>query len=284
MAPRSLLTRIRVAWVFVADAVRLALRTPGTRQKLRILGLAARSFLSVASRQPGLLGRIFRAPPLREYELRPGPDAPVLRLRSNDMVVMEVYGGRPYELDYSPIGPVRSVLDIGANVGAASAFLAARFPEAKIVAVEPNPFTFELLEENLRRVAPGGIAINAAIVPSPGRYRLEAGTSPSNDKVIPADGASADGRLGTLTMNELLDKHLHDGVDLVKLDIEGGERALLERAVEWAPRVGALVAETHEPLTPERATELLMDAGFEPLPLPDRIATRDIVFCRRRRG
>src|SRR5262245_21117004 len=108
MAPRSLFTRIRIAWAFVSDSIRLAWRTPGLREKWQILGLAARSFLSVAARQPGLLGRVFSAPSLREYELRPGPNAPLLRVRSNDMVVMEVYGGRPYELDYEPIGKVRT--------------------------------------------------------------------------------------------------------------------------------------------------------------------------------
>lgn len=264
----------------MVDALVLALRAPGMRERGRVLGLAVRAFLTVASRQPGLLGRLFRAPKLREYELRPAPDAPVLRLRSNDMVVMEVYGGRPYELDYEPLGEVDSILDVGANVGTASAFLATRFSGARIVAVEPNPFTFELLRENLRRAAPEGIAVNAAVVARPGSYQLEPGTSPSNDQVV-ATPARGEGDLEALTVDELLDRYLPGGVDLMKVDIEGGEHELFEGVAEWAPRVRAIVAEVHAPLTTERACELLRAGGFEPLPVAPGRARRELVFCLR---
>jgi len=278
MAPHSIGIRIRLGLIAIADSLRLARAIRG-RERVRMLRAAARAFATIASRQP-LVGRILPTPRTREYELRPEPGAPSLRLRTNDMVVMEVYGGRPYELDYSPLERVRSILDLGANAGVASAFLAARFPDARIVAVEPSPATFDLLTENLRRISAGAVAVRAAVVSTPGVYRLEPGAAPANDRIVVGDAADSD-RFEALTLTELIDRHLPDGVDLMKVDIEGGEGGLFETVGEWGHRVRAVVAETHAPLTARAAEEKLRSAGFERLPVPSRRAHRDIVFCAR---
>ncbi len=282
MTPHSASTRLRLAMLAAVDSVLLARRMAGWRERLRMLRMAALAFLTIASRQP-FVGRVVPTPRTREYELQPGPGAPVLRLRTNDLVATEVYGGRPYALDYSPLGAVQTVLDLGANAGVASAFLSARFPDARIVAVEPSPATFELLAENLGRISPGSVAVRAAVVSRAGRYRLERGTAPANDRVVAAESAPASGteELDALTLTELLDRHLPRGVDLMKVDIEGGERELFETAAEWAPRVRAIVAEVHAPLTREVAQRELRSAGYEALPVPHRRAQREIVFCAR---
>ncbi|MEA3059813.1 MAG: hypothetical protein QOE50_1225, partial [Sphingomonadales bacterium] len=265
------------------DTLRLATRSPGARERLRMLRLAARAFLTVASRQPGPLGKLIPTPAVRQRELQPERGAPTLLVRTDDMVLMEVYGGRPYDLDYGPIGEVSSILDLGANAGMASAFLGRRFPGAKIVAVEPNPSTFELLTQNLRRIATDAIAVNAAIVPAGGSYRIEPGSSPSNAQVVSeVDEIDRSGGFETLTLGELIDRYLPtEGVDLMKVDIEGGERELFERVSEWAPRVKAIVAETHLPLTSRGAYALLAGGGFKPLPVPGGQGPSPIIFCMR---
>lgn len=248
-----------------------------------MVGLTSRAFLRVASRQPGIVGRLIPSPKLRSYELRPEAGMPALQLRSDDLVCMEVFGGQPYELNYSPIEPVSTILDLGANVGAAAAFLSRRFPEAALVAVEPSPATYEALCENLRRAVPGGRALRAAVVPRAGTYRIEPGRSPSGDQVVATD-AGEDGQpaeFETLTIGQLLDREMPGGVDLMKVDIEGGEADLFAAVVDWGPRVRALVAEVHPPLSTERAYELLAAGGFEPLPLPVGSAWEQIVFAIR---
>lgn len=45
---------------------------------------------------------------------------------------------------------VRTIIDIGANCGFFSVFARSLFPNARIIAVEPSPIAFELLEQNTK--------------------------------------------------------------------------------------------------------------------------------------
>ena len=52
---------------------------------------------------------------------------------------------------------VELIIDCGANVGYSSAYFLSRFPNSRIVAVEPDPENFEMLSRNL---APYGRRVN----------------------------------------------------------------------------------------------------------------------------
>jgi hypothetical protein len=84
-----------------------------------------------------------------------------------------------------------------------------------------------------------------------------------------------------MTVAELLDAAGFERADFVKVDIQGGEADLFEHAQDWAPRVGALVAEVHSPLTVEVAAERLAAHGYERLPLPSGRLFDDMLYVRR---
>jgi FkbM family methyltransferase len=79
-------------------------------------------------------------------------------------VAKEVLSGK----SYPPIPKFHPqlIFDIGANVGAALVFFKANYPEAAIVAFEPHPASFKLLEQNasglpgvtIRRVAVSNVS------------------------------------------------------------------------------------------------------------------------------
>lgn len=46
----------------------------------------------------------------------------------------------------------RAILDVGANQGITAGYFRLLFPQAKIVAVEPDPATFPIIEENAKRM------------------------------------------------------------------------------------------------------------------------------------
>jgi len=62
-------------------------------------------------------------------------------LAMRDVLLNEEYA---VELDRPP----KVIVDAGANVGLASIFFSALWPEARIVAVEADPSTFRRLKEN----------------------------------------------------------------------------------------------------------------------------------------
>jgi FkbM family methyltransferase len=57
------------------------------------------------------------------------------------------------EEEYSPLLDLKDVglaIDCGANVGYSSAYFLSRFPDCRVIAVEPDPDNFAMLEQNLR--------------------------------------------------------------------------------------------------------------------------------------
>ena len=94
-----------------------------------------------------------------------------LRARSSDLdVLMKVFADRECEL-LSRQKP-RSILDGGANVGFAAVYYAELYPEATVVAVEPDRDNFAILQKNTAGYA--SIAVfEAAIWSSDTQVELE---------------------------------------------------------------------------------------------------------------
>jgi FkbM family methyltransferase len=228
--------------------------------------------------QAGLRARLGRVVPMGRVRLLDVEIDGVasLRLRSNDVVVFEVLGCEAYGVDLSLLDGVETVLDAGANVGLATVYLSTRLPGARFCCVEPAPETFALLEENLRRNVPNAQALNAALTGERGRVAVEKGENAG----LTITHLDARGAVEGLTIADALDRAGFARADLLKLDIQGGEADLLQGSSEWAPRVRALIAEIHAPLTVDDAAAALAPYGFAPLPLPGGRLFDDMLYAR----
>ena len=80
----------------------------------------------------------------------PGAGAPVtLRARTSDIPAFEdtfIFGHYGIEFDRDP----EVIVDAGAHIGLVSALFATRYPDAKIIAIEPEPGNFEILSKNVK--------------------------------------------------------------------------------------------------------------------------------------
>ena len=258
----------------------LALVRRGARWRDR---LALGRILARLHLQAGLAARLGRPLPMgrvREVDVEIGGLAS-LRLRTNDVPVFEVLGCDAYGVDLARLGPVRTVLDLGANVGLATVYLARQLPGARFCCVEPSSRSLPFLRENLRRNVPSSMAIRAAAVGEAGPRGVDEGAYGGLTRVTGAgEGEEVDG----MTVVELLDAAGFAVADLAKIDIQGGEAALFEHADDWAPRVRALIAEVHAPLTVTAAAAGLAQHGYDPLPLPVGRLYDDMLYVRRGQG
>lgn len=203
-----------------------------------------------------------------------------LRVRADDFVLFEILGFGGYDVDYAPLGRVDTVLDVGANIGLAALYLASKFPDAAFLCVEPSRPSHALLTENLARNAIRAQAIRAAATSEPTRVRVAEGLHPGLTRVSPDPGGPhsvVDG----MTINSLLDAGGFGHADLMKLDIEGGERQLLDTASTWHERIRAILMEVHAPLSGDAAMQSLAAFGYRPLPLPDEAKFADLLFVSR---
>jgi FkbM family methyltransferase len=191
----------------------------------------------------GARARIFSVP-LTIAVAVPGIAHPVhLRVRTTDVALFrEIFLHGIYEANFCEEPQV--VVDAGANIGLSSVFYANKFPNARIVAVEPEPSNYEMLQKNTAPY-PNVIAVHAALwkencnlsVYDPGTGNTTFRTQPSAGKNTPVVG---------VTLDKLMMDYGIDRIDLLKMDIEGAESDVFEHPSQWIDRVGAIAVEVHD--------------------------------------
>ena len=130
-------------------------------------------------------------------------------------------------------------IDIGANVGAYSLFVARRAgPSARVLAIEPQPDIFERLTYNIRLNELSTIkALDCAVADKDGDVTLfldPRNSGESSVKVI-ATGGARTLRLPARTLLDLVTGEGYSRLDAVKLDVEGAEDLILEPFLADAP-------------------------------------------------
>jgi FkbM family methyltransferase len=193
----------------------------------------------------GLVRLRLRALKGRSIEIRPGTDDP--------WAVRDAF---TWSDPLPPRGMCpRVILDLGANIGTSTALLAARFPDAHIVAVEPDSNNAELCRRNVAAWADRCDVIEAAAWYQDGKVHI-AGSSTSTYSVQ-NDGLEVD----AISLNSLLETF--GPFDYVKVDIEGAERSLLAQNTMWVNSVRCMNVEVHAPYSIEECASDLARLGFK---------------------
>ena len=130
-----------------------------------------------------------------------------------------------------------TVIDVGANVGKYSEMIKSLAPEATIYAFEPHPQTYKRLKESADRL--GYTAVNAACSAEIGTAALydhgdgqsETGTEHASliKDVIESvhKDTSRAWNIEVTTVDRFLDDNAVEHIDLLKIDVEGGEMNVL---------------------------------------------------------
>jgi FkbM family methyltransferase len=169
-------------------------------------------------------------------------------------------------LDFATASPAPRILDCGANIGVASLFFRKRYPKARITAFEADPSLFALLDANL--AANGAQDVerkHLAVWTAAGTLTFRSEGSDSG--MIASLPGAVDGRSVAVPSVRLRDVlEAEPAIDLLKLDIEGAEDAVLADCEPSLGRVRALIMDLHEfdPASRQvpRVLDLLARAGF----------------------
>lgn len=175
-----------------------------------------------------------------------------VRVRTSDVsAYQQIFLRREYE--FAVRRAPRTIVDAGANVGYASVYFANRYPDATIVALEPEPSNFEMLVRNTRPY-PNVRPVHGALWSEDGELDLVAHDSAGHwGFMTEAHGTRApdargrvSGATPAFSVPTLLRQHGIDHVDVFKIDIEGAEREVFADASAWLPGVDTLIVELHE--------------------------------------
>lgn len=144
---------------------------------------------------------------------------------------------------------VKFIVDCGANVGYSSAYLLNRFPEARLIAVEPDADNFRMLEINLAPyrerctlIQSGVWSCATGLVVSPVRQGSGDEWGITVRQCLPGEAAMVD----AVDLGSLLRDSGEARISILKIDIEGSEREVFASNVDgWIDRFDNLVIELH---------------------------------------
>lgn len=162
---------------------------------------------------------------------------------SDQYVFNQVFLNKEYDLD---IGQPAFIVDAGANIGLATVLFAYRFPNATIVALEPDGDNYRVLKENTKRF-PNVVAVQKALWSHRTNLRVENPEAENWEfRVIEDDN----GHIPAVGIGDVMRECGALFIDLLKLDIEGAEVEVMRSADQWIDSVGVIVAETHDRFRP----------------------------------
>ena len=197
---------------------------------------------------------------VREVRLR-GEFKIRYRLNKGDLhSIREIWFQEAYRLPFENSSGV--LLDLGANIGMASVWLAKTYSFTQVIAVEPDPSNAALVRENLDLNGIAGSVLEAAIGPKDGMARF--GFSEiSNLGRLSEDGVP----VPMISVNTIIKRFGVARFALIKIDIEGGEQELFEGPGDWLARTDAIIIEFHPNVADyPRLTRLVSSSGFAYIP------------------
>lgn len=181
------------------------------------------------------LGALDRAK--REAHSEEGAVAPIMGrpMRGADGFALtalfnDVFLTGDYAVDCST--PAPTIVDCGANIGFGTLFFKLRWPAATIHCLEPNPTSYRYLVENvMTNELEGVVTANQAVWSTEGELELHVGADRGGMRasVRAERGGTRTVRVPAVRLSRVLESL--GTVDLVKLDVEGAEHAVLEDLV-----------------------------------------------------
>lgn len=199
------------------------------------------------------------------------------RAGSTDRLVFEeIFMRGDYDVFRGGESP-RNIVDVGANVGYASAFLLSRFPDARVLAIEPDAGNLAVARRNLAAFGDRVTIVEGAVWSHRTGLCLVRDAGAGEWGITMREcrkGETAD--LVGMDMTDVIARAGDTEIDLLKIDIEGGERALFGgNAARWLSRVGMLIVELHD-----AAARAAFEAATKGVSL-DTSTHGDVVVARR---
>jgi FkbM family methyltransferase len=158
------------------------------------------------------------------------------------------------------------VVDVGANVGLFAWRVAALWPQARILALEPARDNHARLERMLAALGVRGRAVRAAAGRRAGRATLYLRSSVTHslrpDWHPDLDRGAGVEDVEVVTVDGAVDAAGFDRVDLLKVDVEGAELDVLAGAEATLARTRYVVLEYHSRELGEACANLLAARGF----------------------
>jgi FkbM family methyltransferase len=253
----------------------MQLATQLKRERLYVKALGVRYLLSRRTVEPGLAkartkyGTLYFRPADSDlltfwYTLGAG-EYDLAHFKQHAAIVQAAYD-RIRRQGKTPV-----IVDAGANIGAASVWFSKQFPEAQILAVEPDPKNARICRLNTegRNVE----VVEAAIGARPGSVTLVSAGESWGVRTVRG------GDVPIVTVPQLMARVDNAELLLAKVDIEGFESDLFAEETDWIKSATAIIVEPHDWMLPGRGTSRTFRQAIGP-EFEILISGENLIFVR----
>lgn len=172
-------------------------------------------------------------------------DLVYLRPGTADQDVYEqVFMANEYKAD---LGDPHFIVDAGAHIGLASIFFADRYPKATIIAIEPEPSNFAVLQRNVANYS-NIKPVNAGLWSKNTRLSIE--DANATTWCFRVFENPSKGEIQAVGIQELMAAFNMKRIDVLKIDIEGSEVEVMNHSQPWIDAVKMLIIELHDDIQP----------------------------------
>lgn len=194
----------------------------------------------------------------------------------------EIFWGGEYSAPF-PFEEFSTYVDLGANTGMAAAYFATKAHWKKMILVEANP---KLVRQIERIQFPISVTFISGFVSGVSKEPVEffvhenhrnSGLSSSKD------GKEEKVLVPQIPLREILSSQRLDQVDLLKMDIEGGEYSLFREDPTIFQKFRYLCAELHGSKSErDSLAEILVSLGFEIIERRESLAICEMLYAKRK--
>lgn len=168
-----------------------------------------------------------------------------LRAQTSDFKLFRnIFIEEEYDIDL-PFTP-KTIIDGGANIGLAAIVFANKYPDAKIVCIEPESSNYNLLQKNIAAYKnihsiKAGIWHNSSFLniinPQAGKWAFTIHETDHPDE----------NSLKGISVPDIIRECGWENADLIKLDIEGSEKEVFENnPYSWLGNAKGVIIELHD--------------------------------------
>lgn len=226
------------------------------------------------------------------FTIGDGPECFIRPNTSDAETIRQVFRDKEYDLSLFPQWPsiqnrYRTVLDAGrkpvivdagANIGAASLWFSMQFPDAIILAVEPDPHNARQCRRNT--VSISNITVfECAVGATDGRVALS-----NLDKeawAVQTSRLDNDGEgIAIRTLASLLGEVPDGELFIAKIDIEGFEADLFSENCDWARTAEVIYIEPHDWMPTTRRSSLNFQLALAPFGKEILISGENLVYVK----
>jgi FkbM family methyltransferase len=140
------------------------------------------------------------------------------------------------------------IIDCGANIGCSAIFFNKLFTNSNVISIESDNKNYSLLKKNCQNI--NYYNINSAL--ASGKYFYK------NIKKLDNRGntiavSSTKTKNRSITINEILSTYKQTEYDyfLIKIDIEGNEKDLFSKNLQWVNKFKIIIIELHDWMIPQ---------------------------------